>query len=92
MKECIEKVVGAVKEIRRGDRIIVDNEMRLNTSIYKKSAKDKPYMLIDIDGGFKITLIELVLIVAAISVTVTLFAVHLRNKICKKLSKKNAEK
>lgn len=92
MKECIEKVVGAVKEIRRGDRIIVDNEMRINTSVYKKSAKDKPYMLIDIDGGFKITLIELILIVAGISVGITLFAVHLRNKICKKLFKKNNQK
>ncbi len=81
-----------MKEIRRGDRIIVDNEMRINTSVYKKSAKDKPYMLIDIDGGFKITLIELVLIVAAVSVGMTLFILHLRNKIRRKLSKKNVEK
>ena len=91
MKECIQSVVGAVKELRRGDRIIVDNEMRINTSVYRKSAKDKPYMLIDIDGGFKITLIELILIVAAVSVGFTLFIVHLRNKICKKLSKKSSK-
>ena len=92
MKEYIGKAISTVKSIRQGDRIIVDNKIGLSTSVYKRSEKDKPYMLMDIDGGFKLTLIEVVLIVVALSVAVTLFAVHLRNKICKKMFKKNREK
>lgn len=81
MKDYLKKLTGVVKDFRSGDRIMVDGDVDVKTSMYKRSKKDDPYMNVTYKGGFSITLIELIVIVAAASVAVTLAVLWIKKRI-----------
>ncbi|MBR5454029.1 MAG: hypothetical protein IKV54_08115 [Clostridia bacterium] len=91
MKDYLKKLVGVVKDFREGDRIMVNGDVDVKTSVYKRSKMDDPYLSVDYKGGFSLTLIELILIVAAASVAVTLAVLWVKKKITSLFKRKREE-
>ena len=87
MKKCVKKAIGAMQDYRRGNRVIVDNDIMIKSAVYKRSSPEEPCVIFKYSGGFKITVVELILIVVGISVAFTLALVSLKRKICEKFKR-----
>ncbi|MBO4219451.1 MAG: hypothetical protein J5933_00805 [Clostridia bacterium] len=83
MKELIEKAGERLNEFRNGDRIIVGGRLSLDSSVYRMSKRDEPYVSYGYDTDFSISLLKLVLIVLGIVLSSVLIAVFIKNKINK---------
>lgn len=81
MKLQIGELVGGLRKFREGDRVVVDHHFSMDASVFRRSEQNKPYMTFGVSGKCQLTLIELLLIVAAGSAAVTLFLVTLHRRI-----------
>ncbi|MBR6559192.1 MAG: hypothetical protein IKT70_09350 [Clostridia bacterium] len=81
MKDYLKTLTNVVNDFRSGDRIFVDSGVKVKTLVYRRSKQDEPYLNVEYRGGFKITLLELIIIVAAASVTVTIIALWMKKKM-----------
>ena len=86
MKENIEKAGERLNGFRNGDRIIVGGRISLDSSVYRMSKQDEPYVRYGYDTDFSISLVKLVLIVSGIVLSSILLAVFIKKKINKMIN------
>ena len=82
MKFSIGDIMDKIRDYRSGDRIVMDNGFSYKASVFKKSSADKPLCSFGFDGGFQLTLLEVILIAFAAVALVLLIVRGIWQSVC----------